>query len=159
MWVKKCSVLYLTSQNRGFFFLSFSHPRLLGSSLLSRSLSPSLSFLWSFSTNLHLSALLPLQVLLLCPPPPAETDPTGQIVRKSRDTQNMAVAGCPDYFLHHPNYQVNGSFLEFLLTSKLEYFSHSSDSLCRDWMTPFKMLPRPVCKTQLWYQDYCYNIV
>lgn len=21
----------------------------------------------------------------------------------------MAVAGCPDYFLHHPNYQVNGN--------------------------------------------------
>lgn len=23
----------------------------------------------------------------------------------------MAVAGCPDYFLHHPNYQVSGLLL------------------------------------------------
>lgn len=30
---------------------------------------------------------------------------------KSWETWNMAVAGCPDYFLHHPKYQVTLNFL------------------------------------------------
>lgn len=109
MWVKKYSVLYLSSQNPGFIFLSSCHPPLLPSSFLLWAFThPSLLPL-EFSTNLHLSALLPLQVLPC--PSCIKTDSTRQIVRKSRETQNMAVAGCPDYFLHHPNYQVNSNFL------------------------------------------------
>lgn len=107
MWVKKRSALYLSPQNLDFTFHSVYHPSLLPSSLL--------------STNLHLSALLSLQVLLC--PTRTETDPTEQIVRNSSETQNMAVAGCPDYFLHHPNYQVNGSFLCRVFFIELNYVS------------------------------------
>lgn len=30
---------------------------------------------------------------------------------RAQEKQKMAVAGCPDYFLHHPNYQVSGHLL------------------------------------------------
>lgn len=48
MWVKKCSVLYLSSQNLDLIFLSFCHPPLLLSSFLSSTFSPSPFFLCSF---------------------------------------------------------------------------------------------------------------
>lgn len=48
MWVKKCSVLYLSPQNPDFIFLSFCRPPLLPSSFLSWTLSSSPSLCCSF---------------------------------------------------------------------------------------------------------------
>lgn len=72
MWVKKCSVLYLSSQN--FNFLSFCRPPLLP--LLDLVPLPMLPL--EFSVNLHLSAVISMQALQC--PSSVETNPTGQLV-------------------------------------------------------------------------------
>lgn len=107
MWVKKCSVLYLSPQNLSIILLSFLHPSSLKPSL------PACTSVVFFHGSLNWSALLPLQVFLCPSSKSVQTNPTEQILRTSWERQNMAVARCPDYFLHHPNYQVNSMFVRY----------------------------------------------
>lgn len=77
MWVKKCSVLYLSPQNLSVILLSFLHPSSLKPSLPART---SVVF---FRGSLNWSALLPLQVSLCPSSKSVQTDPTEQILRTS----------------------------------------------------------------------------
>lgn len=107
MWVKKCSVLYRSFHNWDVIFLRrIWHPPLLPSSFLFLDHVTLPFHPLELPTNLHMFAPL-FSPQDLPWSSSIKAHPSKQIVRKNWETQSMAVAGCPDYFLHHPNYQVN----------------------------------------------------
>lgn len=109
MWVKKCSELYLSSQKRrDFIFISSCHPRLLSSSFFPSNLLIILVLVQCFFFFYSFSFLHPAVPCSAGAAPPASRQNSSI---RAQEKQKMAVAGCPDYFLHHPNYQVSGHLL------------------------------------------------
>lgn len=102
MWVKKCSELSISAVSEEttlhLHFLLSSHSTLL----ILLSLKPS-SHSCSVSGTFFLHSAVPGSAGAI----PIAFNPSSS----AKEEKKMAVAGCPDYFLHHPNYQVRGHLL------------------------------------------------